>query len=159
MLINCSRNIHIFIGDLSRAFSFYFGRLICRHTTNSTSSICVSICSSFFLYDAWLRSFLETTWLWCHVIYGPIYKSLYRFVLKKLFWVLQFWHPRRSISRFPCDRSLRSQSESIAQDLILLAKSSKVCKEEAWIVNHWLAKIPMVIFPEYSLLIMFRLNV
>lgn len=101
LLINCSRNIYIFIGDLSRAFSFYFGRLICRHTTNSTSSICVSICSSFFLYDAWLRSFLETTWLWCHVIYGPIYKSLYRFVLKKLFWVLQFWHPRRSISRFP----------------------------------------------------------
>lgn len=87
LLITSSRNIYIFIGNLSWAFYFYFGRVICRHTANSTSLICVSNCTVF-LYEACLRSFLETTLLkttllWCHFIYGPIYNTLYRFVLKK----------------------------------------------------------------------------
>lgn len=82
LLITSSRNIYIFIGNLSWAFYFYFGRVICRHTANSTSFICVSNCTVF-LYEACLWSFLETTLLWCHFIYGPIYNTLYRFVLKK----------------------------------------------------------------------------
>lgn len=45
------------------------------------------------------------------------------------------------INRFSAIALLRSQSDSTAQFLILLAKSSKGCREAEWIINPWLAKM------------------
>lgn len=45
------------------------------------------------------------------------------------------------INRFSVIALLRSQSDSTAQFLILLAKSSKGCREAEWIINPWLAKM------------------
>lgn len=46
-----------------------------------------------------------------------------------------------SISRFTAVARLRSQSETVAQVLILSTKSAKGCKGAEWIVNFWLAKM------------------
>lgn len=46
-----------------------------------------------------------------------------------------------SISRFTGVARLRSQSETVAQVLILSTKSAKGCKGAEWIVNIWLAKM------------------
>lgn len=48
-------------------------------------------------------------------------------------------------SRFPAIAWLCSQSGSIAQVLILSAKSVEGCRGVEWIVNLWLAKIVLVL--------------
>lgn len=45
------------------------------------------------------------------------------------------------ISSFTAVARLRSQSETVAQVLILSTKSAKGCKGAEWIVNFWLAKM------------------
>lgn len=80
------------------------------------------------------------------IVYRILFIYRVKIVTMILFYLcIKTQRTKPSISRFTAVARLRSQSETVAQVLILSTKSAKGCRGAEWIVGPWLGKMIQIV--------------